>query len=188
MNVAVLTRSLVAGDAAGEHAVTLVGALNDADESVTVVTGDAGGRDLNAVVREGRAPIDGHAPYTHGMLHANELVRAAARVAPYDVLHAIDWATVPAGILLARRLDRPLVVTFQSTEHTRGFASADSGMIAEMEWQGAYAAAQVIATNDDVRNSLAFDYDVPAAKLRTIDPFAADWACDVIDCYAEVLA
>jgi hypothetical protein len=113
------------------------------------------------------------------MLRTSEFVRAAIRVAPYDVIHAIDWETVPAGLVIARRLDRPLVVTFQSAEHNRGFASPESGLISEMEWCGAFHAAAVIATNDDTRDSLAFDLDVPADKLRTIDPFEANWAAEV---------
>jgi glycogen(starch) synthase len=102
-----------------------------------------------------------------------------------DVIHANDWTTVPAAVSLSKVLERPMILTLHSTEQQRGFGAEHSEMISELEWQGAYEADEVFVNNEDSRNSLLFDLDVPEEKMDVVRPLKDGWESRILKTYRE---
>lgn len=139
-----------------------------------------------------RVPLhfDGDNIYNWVMMLNNEIkgqVKQIVDESDVDVIHANDWSTIPGGVVLAKHLEKPLVVTVHSTENERGFDGEHAQMISELEWKGGFEADRVMATKEDTKNSLLFDLDVPGQKLEVIDPYSPDWEKRVLSQYKELL-
>ena len=64
----------------------------------------------------------------------------------YDLVHAHDWMTFPAGVEIARRAGAPLMVHVHSLEYDRAGHGADQNIVS-IEHLGLDAAARVIAVS-----------------------------------------
>ena len=95
------------------------------------------------------------------------LVEKAAEAADFDVIHAHDWMTFPAGLAIAARTGKPLVVHIHSTEHDRGGHHGD-GRIADIERRGVHGAIRVIAVSQFTKNLLVSNYGVSPDKVDVI--------------------
>ncbi|MFB6144910.1 MAG: glycosyltransferase [Candidatus Nanohaloarchaea archaeon] len=193
MKAVLLSRMFQEGEAATEYFKSIASSLVDNGHEVHVIAFDD--RSYYSVREEVNVhrvdlPFEGDNIYNWSMMMNNELKRGAREVFDKedpDIIHAIDWTAAPAGVVLSKTFDVPLVMTYQSTENIRGFEGDHAPMISELEWQGAFEADIVIATNDDVKNSLLFDLDVPEEKLRVIDPYADRWPENVLNSYKELV-
>src|SRR5205823_2258018 len=120
----------------------------------------------SAVVQESIAsrPTQGFVGAAGGGAHyAGDLfseVERYARLAAYiamreqfDVVHAHDWMTYPAGIAAAAVSGKPLVVHVHSTEFDRSGENVNRRIYA-IERQGVHAAARVIAVSLLTKNIL----------------------------------
>jgi glycosyltransferase involved in cell wall biosynthesis len=85
----------------------------------------------------------------------------------FDVIHAHDWFTFPAGIAVAAATGKPLVVHVHSTEFDRSGDHAHS-VVYDLERQGCHAAARVIAVSRRTRDVLVDRYDVPEDKIEVV--------------------
>ncbi len=113
----------------------------------------------------------GPAPY--GPSLEQEVFRYAQRVmkiVPYeefDVIHAHDWMTFPAGIAVAACTGKPLIVQVHSTEFDRSGEHVNQ-FVYDIERQGMHAATRVIAVSHYTRNIVVNRYAVPPAKVEVV--------------------
>jgi len=91
----------------------------------------------------------------------------ACRGLRFDVIHAHDWLTYPAGIALQRLTGKPLVVHVHSTEFDRSGEHPNQGVY-NIERRGMWAADRIIAVSMLTRNVCVNRYGVPAAKIDVV--------------------
>lgn len=113
----------------------------------------------------------GPAPY--GPNICEEVQRYAMRVMKmaeaeeFDVIHAHDWMTFPAGIALAAQSGRPLVVQVHSTEFDRSGEHVNQ-YVYDIERHGMHAATRVITVSNYTRNIVLNRYSVPPEKVDVV--------------------
>ncbi|MEI8198286.1 MAG: glycosyltransferase family 4 protein, partial [Phycisphaerae bacterium] len=96
-----------------------------------------------------------------------DLACAIGREQDFDVIHAHDWMTFPAGLAVAARSGKPLIVHVHSTEYDRNGNNANPQVVA-IEQAGLAGAARVIAVSHLTKRLLVGRYGVPAAKIDVI--------------------
>lgn len=94
-------------------------------------------------------------------------VVAACAWREFDVIHAHDWLTYPAGIALASVTGKPLVVHVHATEFDRSGESIDQRVYA-VERRGAHAAVRVVAVSQLTANLLSNRYGVAPGKVDVV--------------------
>jgi glycogen(starch) synthase len=85
----------------------------------------------------------------------------------FDVVHAHDWMTYPAGIAVAALKGVPLIVHIHSTEFDRSGEHVNQ-MIYDIERHGFHAADKVIAVSNFTRNILINRYGVSGDKVEVV--------------------
>jgi len=85
----------------------------------------------------------------------------------FDIIHAHDWMTYPAGMAVAAMSGKPLVVHIHSTEFDRSGEHVNQ-MIYDIERMGMHAADRVIAVSYFTRNIVVSRYGVPAEKVEVV--------------------
>ena len=98
--------------------------------------------------------------------YAHFCVRAARRLT-FDIIHAHDWLTYPAGIALARLTGKPLVVHVHATEFDRSGDHINQAVY-NIERRGMHAAVRVMAVSMLTRNLLVNRYGVPSDKIDVV--------------------
>ena len=96
-----------------------------------------------------------------------ELATRIAVESEFDVVHAHDWMTYPAGIAAARISGKPLVVHVHSTEFDRSGESVHQG-IYNVERAGMTAADRVITVSYLTKRVVTKRYGVPSAKVDVV--------------------
>lgn len=104
--------------------------------------------------------------YTEVHRYATAAVKLALRE-DFDIIHAHDWMTFPAGIAVAAVTGRPLVVHIHSTEFDRSGENVNQ-MIYDIERAGMHAADRVIAVSFLTRNIIISRYGVPSDKVEVV--------------------
>lgn len=95
------------------------------------------------------------------------LVVAIARAEEFDVIHAHDWLTYPAGIALARVTGKPLVVHVHSTEFDRAGNNVNQ-RVYDIERAGMHAAKRVIAVSMLTKGICVRRYAVPPGRIDVV--------------------
>ncbi len=95
------------------------------------------------------------------------LVCRLARNEDFDVIHAHDWMTFPAGVALASLTDKPLVVHVHSTEFDRSGPRVNR-RIYDIERRGLRSADQVLAVSSLTRQVIVGRYGVPFGSVRVV--------------------
>jgi glycogen(starch) synthase len=85
----------------------------------------------------------------------------------FDVVHAHDWMTYPAGIAVAAISGKPLVVHIHSTEFDRSGEHVNQ-MIYDIEREGVHRADKVIAVSYYTRNIIISRYGVSGDKVEVV--------------------
>ena len=85
----------------------------------------------------------------------------------FDIIHAHDWMTYPAGIAAAAITGKPLVVQVHSTEFDRSGENVNQ-MIYDIERKGMHAADKIIAVSHLTRNIIISRYGVPGEKVEVV--------------------
>ncbi len=115
--------------------------------------------------------LGGPAPY--GPNICDEVQRYALRVMKiaegeeFNVIHAHDWMTFPAGIALAAQSGKPLVVQVHSTEFDRSGEHVNQ-YVYDIERHGMHAATKVITVSHYTRNIVINRYSVPPEKVEVV--------------------
>ncbi len=85
----------------------------------------------------------------------------------FDVIHAHDWLTFPAGEALAHATGKPLIVHVHSTEFDRSGEAAHHELAA-IEQRGVHVADRVIAVSHLTRRVLETKYGCPSTKITVV--------------------
>ncbi len=95
------------------------------------------------------------------------LATEIARDQDFDVVHAHDWMTFPAGLAVAGMKGKPLVVHVHSTEFDRSGVHIDQ-RIYDIERRGMHGAMKVIAVSHLTKNTLTHHYGVDTSKVEVV--------------------
>lgn len=90
-----------------------------------------------------------------------------ARNETFDVVHAHDWMTFPAGLAVAGIKGVPLVVHVHSTEFDRSGAHIDQ-RIYDIERRGMHGAMKVIAVSHLTKSLITHHYGVDPNKVEVV--------------------
>jgi len=113
----------------------------------------------------------GNADYSGDMY--TEIYRYAAIAAQlagdeqFDIVHAHDWMTYPAGIAVAAVSGKPLIVQVHSTEFDRSGEHVNQ-MIYDIEREGMHTANKIIAVSNFTRNIIVSRYGVSGKKVEVV--------------------
>lgn len=92
---------------------------------------------------------------------------AAARREQFDVIHAHDWLTYPAGMWIARMSGKPLVVHVHSTEFDRSGLHINQAVY-DIERRGMHAAMLIIAVSQLTKNTIVARYGIHPDKVEVV--------------------
>ncbi len=149
-----VARRKAAGGSADEDEGDPASERDDAPEPLSVLAGGAGGGhyggDMFAEIHR----------------YARFAVRLARRES-FDVVHAHDWMTYPAGIAVAAATGKPLVIHVHSTEFDRSGEHVNQ-RIYDIERQGIHAAQRVICVSHLTRNIVLNRYGAPGEKVEVV--------------------
>jgi len=85
----------------------------------------------------------------------------------FDVIHAHDWMTFPAGMAVAAVTGKPLIVQVHSTEFDRSGEHVNQ-MIYDIERRGMHAADKIIAVSQFTRSIIIERYGVSGEKVEVV--------------------
>ncbi len=85
----------------------------------------------------------------------------------FDVIHAHDWMTYPAGQAAAAATGKPLVVHVHSTEFDRSGENVNQ-QVYDIERTGMHSAAKVICVSYLTKNIVMHRYGVPGDKIEVV--------------------
>ena len=85
----------------------------------------------------------------------------------FDLIHAHDWMTFPAGVALAAASDRPLVIQVHSTEFDRSGEHVNQ-YVYDIERHAMHAATRIIAVSNYTRNIVISRYGVVPEKVEVV--------------------
>jgi len=140
-----------------------------------LVDGEVYGVDLiSALYREDFYP---EVPAAEGGHYGEDIFREVERFTgnvisrisseEFDVIHAHDWMTFPAGVALAEITGKPLVVHVHSLEPDRSGLYVNE-QIDQIERFGIQAADRVIVVSHYTRKMIQEQHGVPAEKISVI--------------------
>ena len=95
------------------------------------------------------------------------VVAELARGEDFDVVHAHDWMTYPAGMFAAAVSGKPLVAHVHATEYDRS-GDNPNPQVREIERLGMLAADRVICVSHFVSATVRERYGVPAERIRVL--------------------
>ncbi|MCL5016142.1 MAG: glycosyltransferase family 4 protein [Patescibacteria group bacterium] len=100
-----------------------------------------------------------------------------ARTEEFDVIHAHDWLSFPAGIEAKKATGKPLVVHVHATEYDRTGNGSINQHVYEIEKEGMTKADKVIAVSGFTKNKIIDGYGIPSSKIEVVhngdDPSSA---------------
>jgi glycogen synthase len=85
----------------------------------------------------------------------------------FDIIHAHDWLTYPAGIAAKKATGKPLVVHMHATEFDRTGENYND-IVFGMEKEGMEAADRVITVSNLTRNTVIHKYGIDERKVVTV--------------------
>jgi glycogen(starch) synthase len=95
------------------------------------------------------------------------LAAEIARVEHFDIVHAHDWMTFPAGLAVAGIKGVPLIVHVHSTEFDRSGVHVDQ-RIYDIERRGMHGAMKVVAVSHLTKNQCTQMYGVDPNKVEVV--------------------
>ncbi len=90
-----------------------------------------------------------------------------ARDHEFDIIHAHDWLTYPAGIAAKRVSGKPLVIHVHATDFDRSGGKANPGVF-KIEKKGMEAADKIITVSNLTRNMVIDRYGIKPEKAVTV--------------------
>jgi len=114
-----------------------------------------------------------------------------ARHEEFDVIHAHDWMTYPAGLAVAAASRKPLVVHVHSTEFDRSGQNVHQ-QVYEIERTGMHGADAVVCVSYLTRNIVTSRYGVPPEKVQVVYnavevPAYEDWQMQPIRQHEKIV-
>jgi glycogen synthase len=96
-----------------------------------------------------------------------QLATEIARAEDFDIVHAHDWMTYPAGLAVAAARNKPLVVHVHSTEFDRSGQHVDQ-RIYDIERRGMHGAFKVIAVSHLTKSLCVNNYGIDPDKVEVV--------------------
>lgn len=96
-----------------------------------------------------------------------QLVAALALTERFDVVHAHDWLTYPAGLLVRALTGKPLVCHIHATEFDRSGEHINQGVY-DIERAGMHGADRVVAVSRLTKAIVHTRYGVPDEKIDVV--------------------
>jgi len=95
----------------------------------------------------------------------------------FDIIHAHDWLTYPAGIAAKEVSGKPLVIHVHATDFDRSGGNVNPAVY-ELEMKGMHAADRIIAVSNLTRDTIINKYGISPEKVVTVynavDPVEMD--------------
>ena len=85
----------------------------------------------------------------------------------FDVIHAHDWVTFPAGLAIAARSGKPLVVHVHSTEFDRSGENVNRPVY-QIERRGMHGSQAIIAVSQRTKQTIVERYGIAPEKVRVV--------------------
>lgn len=85
----------------------------------------------------------------------------------FDIIHAHDWMTYPAGVALAKISGKPLIVHLHSAEYDRSGSNVNP-QIHSIEKMGLESANAVIAVSHYTKSIINREYNVPEERIFVV--------------------
>jgi glycosyltransferase involved in cell wall biosynthesis len=95
------------------------------------------------------------------------LAAEISRNESFDVVHAHDWMTFPAGMAVAGIKGVPLIVHVHSTEFDRSGLHVDQ-RIYDIERRGMHSAIKIIAVSHLTKNLITHHYGIDPSKVEVV--------------------
>ena len=122
-------------------------------------------------------PAHGQSFVSSGEIYARDMARDVenyrnivleiAGEEDFDVIHAHDWMTYPAGIAASALTGKPLIVHVHSTEFDRSGLHVNQ-WIYDIERAGMHAADRVLAVSYLTKSTVVSRYGVPGEKVEVV--------------------
>jgi glycosyltransferase involved in cell wall biosynthesis len=93
-----------------------------------------------------------------------EVAAEIARNFSFDIIHAHDWMTFPAGIAAQQASNKPLIVHVHSTEFDRSGEYVDQKVYA-IEQEGVEKADHILAVSKWTKDILVYRYKIDPSKI-----------------------
>jgi len=147
--------------------------------AIGVGEGHNGTRGFNRPMSVLQAEEDTHSPmpaaapgdYSGDLINESRRYAALcidlARGQTFDVVHAHDWLTFPAGMAVAAAHGKPLIVHVHSTEFDRSGDHINQ-QVYDVERRGMHAAMRVIAVSYLTQSIIEKHYSVPQNKIDVV--------------------
>lgn len=90
-----------------------------------------------------------------------------SRAETFDVIHAHDWLTFPAGLAVAAVTGKPLVVHVHSTEFDRAGENINQ-RIFEIERRGMFGAMRIIAVSHFTKSIIVHRYRIDPRRIDVV--------------------
>jgi len=94
-------------------------------------------------------------------------VSKIAKNTDFDIIHAHDWMTYPAGIEAKKITGKPLIVHIHNTAFDRSGGNPSSYEY-DIEYEGFTAADKIIAISKYVKDILISKYNIPNSKIEVV--------------------
>lgn len=94
--------------------------------------------------------------------------RTLARQEHFDVIHAHDWLSFPAGIEAKMVSGKPLVVHVHATEFDRTGGNKVNSAVYAIEKMGMERADRVVAVSQFTKNTIVEKYGIPENKVEVV--------------------
>jgi len=86
----------------------------------------------------------------------------------FDVIHAHDWLSFPAGLEAKRVTGKPLIVHVHATEFDRGGGNGVNEEVFIIEKNGMSGADKIIAVSEHTKNIIIDKYGIAAEKISVV--------------------
>lgn len=86
----------------------------------------------------------------------------------FDLIHAHDWTTVPAAMVIKRLTGKPLLVHVHITEFNKNNGLGVNQAVYDLERQGFFAADRIITVSHNIKQTLIDHYGVASEKISVV--------------------
>lgn len=98
----------------------------------------------------------------------------------FDMIHSHDWVTFEAAEVVARRIKRPWIAHFHSTERERRLKGHDI-ILERIERQGASHADRIVAPGQRTAKIIQKYYEIPEEKIKVIPNVLSEMSIDPLE-------
>lgn len=123
---------------------------------------------VSTIDNTGSTPNADYAGDMYSQIHRYAAIAAElAKNEDFDIIHAHDWMTYPAGIAVAAVTGKPLIVQVHSTEFDRSGEHVNQ-TIYDIERKGMHMSDRIIAVSQLTKNIVTSRYGISEEKVDVV--------------------